>query len=304
MNTTKQDDRVVKQYQIEVDGGELHITVCEPKDDIKTVDVLLIHGVTASHRAFDLLIPHLPGVRIIAPDLRGRGRSSGVQGKSSMAQHAKDMVAVFDALNVQSAVVVGHSMGAFVGLVLSDMWPERVQRLVLVDGGLPLEVEPGLSPDEIMQSILGPTAQRLAMTFADPEEYVNFWKKHPGLGPYWSEFLDEYCRYDLNREEDGYKAATSYEVARDDTFDLNTGEAVNKALAERKVSTRFVYCPRGLQDEVPGLFSDARVSELMRKYPGIVHDEIDDVNHYTIVMSERGASELGQIVRAEIAKAK
>ena len=45
---------------------------------------------------------------------------------------------MLDALGVERAVVVGHSMGAFVALVLGDLYPERVSRLVLVDGGLPL----------------------------------------------------------------------------------------------------------------------------------------------------------------------
>ena len=54
------------------------------------------------------------GVRLIAPDLRGRGRSNTLPGPFGMTRHADDMAAVLDFLGVPRAVVVGHSMGGFV----------------------------------------------------------------------------------------------------------------------------------------------------------------------------------------------
>ena len=92
-----------------------------------------------------------------------------------------DLVAVLDALGVDRAVVVGHSMGAFVALVFGDLYPDRVSRLVLVDGGLPLDVPAGLSSDEVIQLVLGPTAERLAMRFASVDEYLDFWRAHPAF---------------------------------------------------------------------------------------------------------------------------
>lgn len=285
---------------VPVAGGDLRVGIWEPTDAPSKTDILLIHGVTASHRAFDLLASQLSGARIIAPDLRGRGRSANVAGASSMATHADDMKSVLDALSSERATVVGHSMGGFVGLVLAHRSPQKVSNLVLVDGGLPLEVKEGLTPDQIIESILGPTAQRLAMTFKTPEEYFEFWKQHPGLGPYWSDFLEEYCRYDLEGEPGNYRPATKYSVARDDTVDLNSGDAFAKALTERQVRTHLVTCPRGILDQPPGLFSDKRVEQLMEWFPGVTHEKVLDVNHYTIVMTEKGAAATAKIIKNSI----
>ncbi len=71
-------------------------------------------------------------------------------GRAGLDAHARDLIAVLDALGVERAVVVGHSMGAFVALVLGDLYPERVSRVVLVDGGLPLDLPAGLSTDDVI----------------------------------------------------------------------------------------------------------------------------------------------------------
>lgn len=295
-------DKKYRTVDVAVAGGQMRVGVWEPveaEEGATTPDILLMHGVTASHRAFDLLVPQLGGARIIAPDLRGRGRSSGVAGVSSMKEHAADMVAVLDALDSERALVIGHSMGAFAALVLADNRPDRVSNLVLIDGGLPLDVAEGLDADAVMQQILGPTAERLAMKFESPEDYIEFWRAHPGLGPYWTDFLDEYFHYDLEGEPGKYHAATRYDVARDDTYDLYTGTDVTAALKHNRVKTYFLTCPRGLQDETPGLYSAERTSNLLDTFVAIKHHEIADVNHYTIVMSETGAQQVANFCRSQ-----
>src|SRR5215216_300705 len=72
-------------------------------------------GIAANHRSWGVVAAQLDGaVRLVAPDLRGRGRSNELPGPYGIAQHADDMVAVLDALGEESAVVAGHSMGGFV----------------------------------------------------------------------------------------------------------------------------------------------------------------------------------------------
>ncbi|MFX9634899.1 alpha/beta fold hydrolase, partial [Acinetobacter baumannii] len=80
-----------------------------------------------------------------------------------------------DAANVTSSLVVGHSMGAFVSLALAYLYPERVSRLLLIDGGLPLDVPAGLDTDTLVAAILGPTAVRLSRRFASVDDYLDFW---------------------------------------------------------------------------------------------------------------------------------
>ncbi|MET4095608.1 alpha/beta hydrolase [Arthrobacter sp. UYCu712] len=119
---------------IEVRGGTLHTAIWGPEDP-HVPTILAVHGVTASHKAWPYLAEAMPGVRIIAPDLRGRGRSNALPAPYGMPSHAEDLAAVLAALAAGPVVVVGHSMGAFAAVVLANLFPERVRSLVLVDGG-------------------------------------------------------------------------------------------------------------------------------------------------------------------------
>lgn len=288
------------EREIPVEGGDLHIGVWEPRGGV-TATMIAIHGITASHRSWPLLVDELSGVRVIAPDLRGRGRSSDLPGPSSMARHADDVIAVMDALGIERAVVVGHSMGAFVAVVLSHRHPDRVSRLVLIDGGLPLEVPDGLAAEELVSHILGPTAARLSMRFDTVDAYLDFWRAHPAFIDDWSPELEEYLEYDLVADHDGLRPATSLATTTDDTIDLNIGSAIRDAVSALAHPALFVTVPRGLQDQVPGLYPDDALARILANSPRLRHERLSDLNHYTVTMSRRGARALGPLVARELA---
>lgn len=287
---------------VPVSGGELTVGVWEPVGEI-TDTIVAIHGVTASHLAWMDVVPTLPGVRIIAPDLRGRGRSNQIDGPAGMAAHAADIIAVMDAFGLANTTLVGHSMGAFVSVVTAYLHPDRISRLVLIDGGLPLDVPAGLSAEELVQHILGPTAARLDMRFASVDDYLALWRAHPAFANAWTPALEQYLAYDLVPDGSGaLRPATSYAVTVDDTVDLNTGSLPRDAVAGISVSTVFVWVPRGLQNETPGLYSPEQVARLEEALPSVRFRFVEDLNHYTIVMSDRGASAVAPIIAAELAE--
>ena len=296
-----------RSLDVPVPGGDLRVGVWEPESASDAADpaaapaVLLIHGVTASHLSWPSVAERLPFARLIAPDLRGRGRSNDLRGPAGLAAHARDLVAVLDALDVDRVVVVGHSMGAFVALVLGELHPERVSRLVLVDGGLPLDVPAGLSSDEIIRLVLGPTADRLAMRFSSVDDYLDFWRAHPAFRRDWSPALEDYLAYDLVGEAPELRPATSYATLEEDSIDQNSGTAIADALAALRHPTLLLTAERGLLDQVPALYSPERLPGLLASYPGLRHEAVDDVNHYTIVLSERGADAVAGAVRVELA---
>ena len=300
---TTHDYRTV---DVAVHGGDLRVGVWDPVDGGEDPpSVLLIHGVTSSHLAWSFVVDRLPGVRAIAPDLRGRGASNRLEGRSSMSAHADDMAAVLDAFGVDRLVVVGHSMGAFVAVVLAHLHPERVSRLVLVDGGLPLDAPSGLSTDELVAAILGPTAERLSMRFADDDAYLDFWRQHPAFRDDWSPELERYLAYDLVDDGAGaYAPATSYQTTADDTVDMNTGTTLSEAVAGLRHPARFLTAPRGLQDEAPGLYAPDHLEAVLSESPHVEHARVDDLNHYTIVMSAAGADVVAPVVLEEIAAAR
>lgn len=286
-----------RRTAVPVRGGEVTVGHWGPEDGPV---VLAVHGVTASHLAWPLVAAGLPGARVIAPDLRGRGRSNELPGPWGMPQHADDLAAVLDALGVDSAVVVGHSMGAFASLVFANRHPDKVSSLVLIDGGLPLPTPAGLSDDEVMRATLGPAADRLSMTFASREAYREFWRHHPAFAEDWNPLIEDYLDYDLVGEEPNLRPSSSYEAVAADSIELRGGESLLRALRELSHPTTFISAPRGLMNEIPPLYPEAAIAEWREKLPGLATVAAENVNHYTIVMAEDGARLVAANIRAAL----
>jgi len=286
--------------EVAVRGGTLHTAVWGP-DDPAAPTILAVHGVTASHKSWAYLAAALPEVRIIAPDLRGRGRSNQLPAPYGMTSHAQDLAAVLEELAEGPVVVVGHSMGGFASLVLADLFPECVRSLVLVDGGLPLQVPAGLSDDEIISSVLGPAAERLNATFPSREVYRSFWQQHPAFSSDWGPLVDAYVDYDLTGEEPELRPATRYEAMAEDTADLHRGASLLTALDHLAVETEVLRAPRGLLNEPAALYAPGYLESWAAKLPTLRLTQVPDVNHYTIIMGQTGAAAVAGSVRAALA---
>lgn len=95
--------------------------------------VVMLHGYTDSHRSFDLLRPHLPEAwRVIALTARGHGQSDKPEGGYEAADMASDVRLSLDALGIERAIIVGHSMGSAMALQAAADYPECVAGLVLI----------------------------------------------------------------------------------------------------------------------------------------------------------------------------
>jgi pimeloyl-ACP methyl ester carboxylesterase len=104
--------------------------------------VLLIHGITSSSRTWRDVMPALAEhYTVLAPDLLGHGRSAKPRGDYSLGAYASGLRDLLVALEIPRATVVGHSLGGGVAMQFAYQFPERVERLALVDsGGLGAEV--------------------------------------------------------------------------------------------------------------------------------------------------------------------
>ncbi|MFD6162759.1 alpha/beta fold hydrolase [Nocardia sp. NPDC060256] len=113
--------------------------------------VLALHGVTGHGKRWEhLAANHLPDVRIIAPDLRGHGRSSALPPWTFEAV-VDDLVELLVAETADPVTVVGHSFGGASALYLARRRPDLVRQLVLLDPAIALE--PDLVGD-IAESLL------------------------------------------------------------------------------------------------------------------------------------------------------
>ncbi|MDF0604748.1 alpha/beta hydrolase [Neisseriaceae bacterium TC5R-5] len=102
--------------------------------------LLMLHGWMDSSATFQLLVDALPEQwHIVAPDWRGFGDSAWNHGNYYAADYLADLDALLQHLSPQLPVnVLGHSMGAMITGIYAGVRPERVARLMLVEGfGLP-----------------------------------------------------------------------------------------------------------------------------------------------------------------------
>ena len=106
--------------------------------------VLFIHGLTGSSRNWAHLVDMLnTDHRILVPDLHGHGASAKPMGDYSLSAHAATLRDLLDRLGIDQVTLVGHSLGGGIAMQFCYLFPERVERLVLVaSGGFGRSVSP------------------------------------------------------------------------------------------------------------------------------------------------------------------
>lgn len=276
---------------VEVEGGKIAYRTFGP-EGASTV-IYAPHGITANLMTWAALADHLEDVLIIAPDLRGRGRSNSLGSPFGLRQHALDAIAILDHLEVGNYHIVGHSMGAFVSVLLAAMDQERVLSVTLVDGGLPLIRPAGISDENIVTATLGPAAQRLSMSFESESQYLEFWRNHPAFRESWGELIEEYLRHDLIAEGDSFRPSASIDAVSADILELFGADDYLAAMRKIEAPVMFIRAPRGLLNEDPLYSKDlSRYStHLFRQFTSV---ESVDVNHYTILLSNVGARQVAK----------
>ena len=250
---------------------------------------LAMHGITSSSRSW-LAIGKALGdsAALIAVDLRGRGRSSRLPGPFGIAAHVRDMAAVLDHFGLRSAVVVGHSLGAYIAAAFATAHPDRVASVVLVDGGLTIPESDGADPEQFLEAFLGPALARLQMTFPDWEDYRAWWAQHPAFAhsDVDPDELAEYADHDLEGEPPELHSSVNPESVRVDGIDLF---AVNDAHS-LALPAVLLCAPRGMVDDPHPMQPLALVEEWAAADPDRRRAiQVPDCNHYTIALGRHGA---------------
>jgi len=105
--------------------------------------ILLIHGGKDHARSWDDVARALRrDHHVIAPDLRGHGDSAWAQGSTyTLPEYVLDVAQLIEVLGLAPVTIVGHSMGAAVSLYFTGVYPEKVRKLVAIEGmGAPPEL--------------------------------------------------------------------------------------------------------------------------------------------------------------------
>ena len=283
-----------------VRGGALRAGRWSPEGGSSLPTVLAVHGVTATHMAWNGVVAQAPDLDVVAPDLRGRGRSSELPGPTGLHRHGDDLAALLDHLGLERVVVAGHSMGGLAAVVFADDHPDRVERLVLVDGGLPLPMPPGFTVDDVMTATLGPATARLAMTFESRAAYQDFWRAHPAFSAGIDASTAAYVDYDLVAVPGGFASSVRIDPVRDDVASQLDPLVLTPALERLRVPATFLRAPRGLLDQPEALYPPDVVREWDERLPLLTVVEVDDVNHYTILVDPPSAALVAHHLRTPL----
>src|SRR3954452_17389621 len=124
----------MEEVTVAVRGISLNVLLAGPADG---TPVLLVHGNCSSADFWQPLVRHLPPtLRIVAPDLRGYGKSEtapvdATRGLSDFADDVAELLADKRLFTGDKVTVVAHSMGCGVAMQLLVDHPERVKALLL-----------------------------------------------------------------------------------------------------------------------------------------------------------------------------
>lgn len=213
--------------------------------------VLLLHGYSDSSFSWSRVMPLLPPeLRVVAIDQRGHGRSDRPERGYSLDDFATDALQAMETLGIDSATVVGHSMGSFVARRVAERAPERVQRLVLLGSA-------STADNAVVRELLG-----VVNGLTDPVEpgFVREFQMSTAARPVPPEFLERV-------------------IANSQAMPARVWKAALASLVEYRPSGA-IQCPTlVVGGDVDGVFSAAEQAQLARQIPGAVLDLEPGVGH-------------------------
>jgi len=214
-----------------------------------------------------------------------------------MAQHGRDVAAAMIAMGLGPSVIAGHSMGAFVATALAQQHPELVSGLVLIDGGYAPAITGGPSPQQGLDALLALRITQLRQTYPSREVYREFWRTQPHFpkedwGPWVEAFLD----YEVGGEAPHLQPKAVEGAVRADLAEGFQRDAIVARLRSIRVPVVMVRADSGFAPGMPPLFPEAMMAEFRSFVPGMQEETIAGTTHYTMVLGNRGASRIAELL--------
>lgn len=269
------------EYRLSTPAGELCWFEWGRLSDAPSL--LLVHATGFHARCWDAVVDALPaGTHVIAPDLRGHGRSFRPDSLRNWAAIADDLLPLVDALGAAPLVGAGHSMGGVCVTRAAAARPGRFAELILVD---PVMFSPEQYTAWGQYAGENPAEQMVARRrnrWASADEMIARFASRPPYASWQPRVLADYCRWGLVPAADG----AGYELACPPHLEGSAyaGNAGFNPLAAAASITCPVHVIRARSGErAPGVV-DFSISptwpELARIFPDGHDHHWDDCSHF------------------------
>ena len=218
-----------------------------------------------------------PTYRLIAIDLRGRGESDKPAEGYGFSYHTRDILALADRFGIERFGLIGHSFGATVGVYLASIRPDRVQALVLIDGGA--------DPKEEVLGAMRPGLRRLAGAYPSMEVYLSAMRSVPYYRP-WNAALEQYLRDDVTVQPDGSVRHKASAEAIERDLDIHFYYSMCVHFPTLQCPTVFIRPELGLLGDRAHVLDPREAAAFVAWIPKGHQVDLPGVNHYTIILSD------------------
>ena len=246
--------------------------------------ILCIHGMTANCRCWDRLAPALAvHHRVLGVDLRGRGLSDKPASAYSLDHHVQDLHRLLDNLGLTRVALLGHSLGAYISVVFSALYPDKVTKLILLDGGGQLSQKRWNAIEQVIQ----PSLVRLEQVFPSFEAYAEPLKNAPLFQP-WTEYHEYYFRHDVIETHEGVRSRINPAHIRDEINDIR-----NKNIADyyQDIACKVLIlrATHGFLGDEDLLLPPDATTKMLKAIPDARDMAAAGTNHFSILFDEHAA---------------
>ncbi len=255
-------------------GITIQLAVWEGKGS----QVLCVHGLTANCRCWDVMASSLaPENTMLAIDLRGRGLSDKPSAGYSMRHHIQDIFCVLNNLKQEKMVLMGHSLGAFISLAFAAHYPERTEKIILMDGGGQLTQDQW----EKVTLAIKPSLERLGQVFPSFNAYAALMKQASFFQP-WSQAIENYFQYESEAVEGGVRSRINPANIQEEIKNIQQ-EVPSEYYPKITSPVLILRATDGILSRDDLVLPESAVERMVAEIPNAQRAEIDGTNHFSIL---------------------
>ena len=262
---------------LSVNGKNVKINVSLWKGQGK--NIFAVHGLSSNSLVWLKIAEGLTPIHnFYGMDLRGRGKSEKPKKGYSIDIHCEDIKSVIDNLKIKPVIFMGHSLGAYIGIVFSAKYKEYVEKLILFDGGAKLTFEETVKIFESIKLSLS----RLGKVYNSFNDYLSEIKKAVFLQP-WQDYFEIYYKYEVEVFPNGkVKPLTPVYVIEEEAENLKKLD-IEKYYDKIEVPVYVLRATEGMISKDDVLITENGKKKMLEKIKNIKFFDIKGTNHYSIV---------------------